>query len=321
MPISLCVCSERRQSRVGLAVGDRGGRVARALGAVHRLQVAEPEAEIGHGLGGSPAADRRASSSPERCTSLAPAFGLTHTQSISGFTGSVPLVSMATSKPPWCSAATSASSTCSIGSPVRTTNRRSPRPATPPRSPRRARGRGEPAAAWPVDADEVRIAEPAGGSTDPAPGRTTGCSRRSGRTRPAGPRSRPRPGACRKSPSPRTCAWRRAAGAALQGVSRPRRRDRDVLDGDLQFPRRLVRGEPRRRCADRGRARAVRKERLQEGDRAQDHRRQVCRCGGHGTLSQPLLVCGVVPGAQRQSAARGGRSPIPMPYAFDRTGA
>ena len=46
-----------------------------------------------------------------------PALGLTQIQSIIGSTGSVPLVSMATSKPAALSAATSGASTWSIGSP------------------------------------------------------------------------------------------------------------------------------------------------------------------------------------------------------------
>ena len=53
---------------------------------------------------------------------IAPAFGDTHTQSTPGGTGNVPLVSIATSNPRRCSAATSAPSSCRSGSPpVQTT--------------------------------------------------------------------------------------------------------------------------------------------------------------------------------------------------------
>ncbi len=63
-------------------------------------------------------------SSPAFCTSRAPTFGLTHTQSIPAGASTVPFVSTAISKSRSCSASISTRSSCSKGSPpVQTTNR------------------------------------------------------------------------------------------------------------------------------------------------------------------------------------------------------
>ena len=102
-------------------------------------------------------------------TGSAPALGLTQIQSRPGGGGRVPLVSTATSKPAACSAATAGPSSCSSGSPpVHTTQR----PAALVRlAPAQVAGHGggqvgggsEPAAAGPVGADEVGVAELADG--------------------------------------------------------------------------------------------------------------------------------------------------------------
>ena len=63
------------------------------------------------------------------------------------------------------------------------------------------RGVGEPAAAGAVGADEIGVAEAADGRCPVRfAARSRDCSRRSGRTRPAGRPARLRPGACRRFP-------------------------------------------------------------------------------------------------------------------------
>ena len=115
---------------------------ASTLGAVHRLQEEVVEVQLRRTArarrrpAGRPASARR----PVVSTSSAPAFGLTQTQSIPAGAGSVPLVSIAISKPRACSASTSASSSCSSGSPPVHTTKRSRRVGRRrPRRPRRRR--------------------------------------------------------------------------------------------------------------------------------------------------------------------------------------
>ena len=146
------------------------------------------------------------SSSPERSTRSAFAFGLRQIQSTPAGGSRVPLVSMATSKPASWSAATSGSSSCSNGSPpVHTTNGR-PRRRGGPRLADRGGERGgsrEPAAARTVGADEIGVAPRRAGtgpfarSSSRPVHRLQPAKRRNTAGRPAG---RPRPEACSRSP-------------------------------------------------------------------------------------------------------------------------
>jgi hypothetical protein len=95
---------------------DGSFRIFRARRSVHRLKKEMPERQ-------PLAALRIFISSPLRCTSLAPALGLTQIQSSSGGASIVPFVSTAISNPRAWRASMSGPSNCSSGSPpVHTTN-------------------------------------------------------------------------------------------------------------------------------------------------------------------------------------------------------
>ena len=151
--------------------------------------------------------------------------------------GWVPLVSTATWNPAACSASTAASSSCSSGSPpVQTTSGGARGAGRPGRRDRggQSRGRREPAPARSVGADEIGVAEGAGGVGAVAPrARSRDCTPRNGRTPPAVRRWRLRPAACRRSPSRRSScrlvprgigadrAWRNPSSLRWQASHRP----------------------------------------------------------------------------------------------------
>ena len=194
-------------ARMGQAVAQRGGGVGLPGGAVHRLEEEVVEVEALEPLGlGAVLRDRPASARRPPCTtSGAPALGLTQSQSMPGGGGTVPLVSTATSNPSACSASSSGGvelqqrlaagaddeAACPPGRPgARLRPRRARAPAgrrtcrRPGRRCRRSRCRRT--GRW----------RPRGRLR----GRSTGCTRRSGRTPPAGRCWRLRPAGCRRSP-------------------------------------------------------------------------------------------------------------------------
>jgi hypothetical protein len=112
------------------AIGDRRLRVRRQIRPVHGLQQEMPELQplekrrLGASAAETPASARRQRAAPEP---LRPSGSHRSSPGLAG--GScVPLVSTATRKPRACSAAVSAASTCSKGSPPVSTTRRSPAP-------------------------------------------------------------------------------------------------------------------------------------------------------------------------------------------------
>ena len=133
-------------------------RSAQSIGWTRKLRKSQPS----RSAGSIPCCGQTSfSSSPDRCTTSVPAFGLMHSQSMPGVAAIVPLLSTATRKPREWSASIRSVSSCSIGSPpVITTSRRSrPSPHSASTWSASASADRELAAARSVGPDEIRIAE------------------------------------------------------------------------------------------------------------------------------------------------------------------